>query len=261
MRRRTFFEPPSRLALWSRRLVLFALAVALIALLLVRGAVIEAVPGVVILGAAVAFGILGACFGVGALVVIWMNGNPGVGHAIVGLVGGLVLAAYPVFITVQGFARPILPDVTTDPGDPPRFTTLALLRVPGSNPLAYRADEYTARQRQAYPDIVTVMVEASPEQAYAAALAVATDRRWSIVEARAYIAGQRDGRIEAVARTPVMGFRDDVVIRVRAARGGTGAAVDIRSASRYGYHDLGANAQRVRSLMAEIEAVAQASMR
>ena len=64
-------------------------------------------------------------------------------------------------------------------------------------------------------------------------------------------AGRREGRIEAVARTPIMGFRDDVVIRIRPM--GTGSRVDVRSASRYGYHDFGANAARVASLIEDID--------
>src|SRR5216684_267420 len=86
---------------------------------------------------------------------------------------------------------------------------------------------------------------------YDAALAVVNKRRWRVVEARAPQAGRREGRIEAVARTAIMGFRDDVVIRVRAEP--DGARVDARSSSRYGSFDFGTNAVRIRSLMNEIE--------
>jgi uncharacterized protein (DUF1499 family) len=48
-----------------------------------------------------------------------------------------------------------------------------------------------------------------------------------------------------------MGFRDDVVIRVRPIAGG--ARLDIRSASRYGRNDFGANAERVLGLIEDIE--------
>ena len=48
------------------------------------------------------------------------------------------------------------------------------------------------------------------------------------------------GRIEATDRTMMMGFTDDVLVRVTGddAR----AFIDVRSVSRYGLHDLGANA-------------------
>jgi len=66
--------------------------------------------------------------------------------------------------------------------------------------------------------------------------------------------GRRDGYIEAVARTPIMGFRDDVAVRIRGV--GQGARVDVRSASRYGRHDFGTNAARVRVLLDDIDDIA-----
>ena len=63
----------------------------------------------------------------------------------------------------------------------------------------------------------------------------------------------RDGIIEAVARTPILGFRDDVVVRIRSTA--DGARIDVRSASRYGRNDLGTNAARVRNLIDDIDDV------
>ncbi len=54
-----------------------------------------------------------------------------------------------------------------------------------------------------------------------------------------------------MSRTPIMGFREDVVVRVRAD--GDGARLDVRSASRYGTHDIGSNASRIRSLIDAID--------
>jgi len=75
-----------------------------------------------------------------------------------------------------------------------------------------------------------------------------------VIDARASQAGTvRDGIIEAVARTPILGFRDDVIVRIRPTI--DGARIDIRSASRYGRHDLGTNAKRVRGLIDDIDDV------
>jgi uncharacterized protein (DUF1499 family) len=75
-----------------------------------------------------------------------------------------------------------------------------------------------------------------------------------VIDARAAQASSvRDGVIEAVARTPILGFRDDVVVRIRPTVDGT--RIDVRSASRYGRHDLGTNAKRVRSLIDDIDDV------
>jgi hypothetical protein len=63
---------------------------------------------------------------------------------------------------------------------------------------------------------------------------------------------RRIGRIEAVARTPIMGFREDVSIRI--APDGEDSRVDIRSSSRYFESDLGSNAARVSKLIEDINA-------
>jgi uncharacterized protein (DUF1499 family) len=57
-----------------------------------------------------------------------------------------------------------------------------------------------------------------------------------------------------VARTPIMGFREDVSIRV--TPDGDGSRVDIRSASRYFESDLGSNAARISKLIDDINTAA-----
>ena len=59
-----------------------------------------------------------------------------------------------------------------------------------------------------------------------------------------------NGRIEAVATSMILKMSDDIVITV--SPDGTGARVDMRSASRTGHRDLGENAQRIRAFLAEL---------
>ena len=87
------------------------------------------------------------------------------------------------------------------------------------------------------------MLEVTPQRAYDIALQVVNRRKWLIIDERPPQPPQRIGRIEAVARTPVMGFREDVSIRI--APDSDGARVDMRSSSRYFEHDLGSNAARI----------------
>jgi CheY-like chemotaxis protein len=75
-------------------------------------------------------------------------------------------------------------------------------------------------------------------------------RKWLVIDERAPQLPRRIGRIEAVARTPIMGFREDVSIRV--TPDGEGSRVDIRSSSRYFESDLGSNAARVTKLIEDI---------
>src|SRR5687768_17456087 len=110
VRRLTVEEPPSRLALWSRRLTLFALAVALIAVVLVRGGFIEAAPGFVVLSGAFALAALGILLALPAFIVIWVHGNPGFGKAFAALLLGAAVLAYPAYIAARGYGAPMLVD-------------------------------------------------------------------------------------------------------------------------------------------------------
>jgi len=94
-------------------------------------------------------------------------------------------------------------------------------------------------QREYYPDIRPLELPLHPPQALVRARAVATRLGWRI---DAYDSAQ--GRLEATAQTAFFGFQDDVVVRVRPS--GTGSRIDVRSESRVGLGDVGANAARVR---------------
>ena len=59
-------------------------------------------------------------------------------------------------------------------------------------------------------------------------------------------------RIEAVARTLLFGFADDVIVRIYSDP--SGSRIDLRSSSRWGDHDLGANARRIRDFFTELDA-------
>ncbi len=86
-----------------------------------------------------------------------------------------------------------------------------------------------------------------PDQAFERALATAKDMGWTVIEA-----DKAAGRIEATDRTLWFGFFDDIVIRVTPAAG-SGSRVDVRSLSRVGVSDLGANAKRIRAFLARLK--------
>jgi uncharacterized protein (DUF1499 family) len=253
-RRRISEQPTSRLAIWSRRVALFSLAATLIAVIVVRSGALEIVPALSTLAGALALAIVAILLAFGAAVSIWKDGVSGIGEAVTGLLIGLALIAYPGYLGVKAYRLPAIYDITTDPIDPPKFEAIARLRPRDANPVAY-AGLYTAeQQRVAYSDIEPDLTTASPQEAYNAVLKVIAKRKWHVVDARPPQAiAPRDGLIEAIARTPILGFRDDVAVRVRATQ--EGSRIDVRSASRYGRHDLGTNAARVRSLIDEVDEV------
>lgn len=97
-----------------------------------------------------------------------------------------------------------------------------------------------------YPMLAPLVTAAAPDVAYAAALAAAESRGWNIV-----LADPEAGTIEATEESFWFGFKDDIMIRVRSDE--MGARIDVRSTSRVGLSDLGANAKRIRNLLDEIE--------
>ncbi|HEV2956082.1 MAG TPA: DUF1499 domain-containing protein [Xanthobacteraceae bacterium] len=255
-RRRVAEEPVSKLATWSRRLALFAIAVVLLVIVIAHLDFLDPVPAVATLAGSLFFALVAMVLAFGAFVVIWRQGLRGLGLAVTALGIGVAMLAYPAYLGVLFYRLPAVNDITTDPIDPPRFDLIKQLRPRDANPVAYPGAAAMQLQRAAYPDIEPLLVSVPPLEAYDAALAVITKRKWRIVDVRPPQTGRREGRIEAVARTPIMGFRDDIVVRVRAAE--DGARVDMRSASRYGQHDFGANASRLRSLSNDIDEVAGA---
>ena len=80
--------------------------------------------------------------------------------------------------------------------------------------------------------------------AFALVLSAVDALGWQLVEQNPPGGRIGDGRIEAIDRTLIMRFPDDITIRVRPLAGQT--RVDVRSVSRYGRHDFGVNARRSR---------------
>jgi uncharacterized protein (DUF1499 family) len=250
-RRYVHQEPTSRLAIWARRMAGFAFVASLLSIIIVRSGLLEIKPSLATFAGALVIAVVALLLALAAFVVIWMEGLSGMGAALTGMLVALALLAYPGYLGYRAYKLPRIYDITTDPIDPPRYEALARLRPRDANPVAYSGLYTAEQQRTAYPDVGPLGTNATAEAAYAAVLAVINKRRWRVVAESRPQAGRREGRIEAVARTAIMGFRDDVVVRVRAEP--DGARIDARSSSRYGEHDFGTNARRLRNLMNDVE--------
>jgi uncharacterized protein (DUF1499 family) len=168
--------------------------------------------------------------------------------AFIAMILGAGLAYLPLTQALKAGSVPPIHDISTDTDDPPAFVAIAPLRKDAANPVEYAGAETAAKQKEAYADIAPVTLDVAPDQAFAKALAAAKAMPdWEIVaEVPA------EGRIEATATSRFMGFKDDVVIRIRAE--GNGSRIDIRSKSRVGRSDVGANAARIRAYVARLKA-------
>ncbi len=148
---------------------------------------------------------------------------------------GAASAAIPLDYIHRLMVLPYINDITTDTGHPPQF----------SPPKAY-ADYFPELQRIGYPDLHPLEVALPLEQAFARAAETAKGLGWEIVAL-----DESAGTIQAVATTPWFGFQDDVAIRITAA--GAASRIDLRSKSRIGRSDAGANAQRIREFLARLQ--------
>ncbi|WP_315706936.1 MULTISPECIES: DUF1499 domain-containing protein [unclassified Bradyrhizobium] len=250
-------EPVSSLATWTRNLAVFSVVAVFVSILIVRFDFLEMKPALATFFGALGLAVLSILVGLAAFVAIWQNGSRGMGRILLAFLIDAAVLAYPAYLTLQYRKLPKIYDITTDPIDPPRFEALAPLRSGDGTNTAVYAGLYAAEQQQkAYPDIEPVQLELSPERAYAIVLKLVTRRKWFIVDERAPQPPRRIGRIEAIARTPIMGFREDISIRVQPD--GEDARIDIRSASRYFDSDLGSNAARVTKFIEDLNTAGDA---
>ncbi len=203
------------------------------------GRVVSPLAGFIVFAATAAIGLIfGLGYGgLGAYRLIGRHQNawPMLATAAVPLLAGLVVLAS--LLSTPGASRN---DVTTDLADPPLFL---------AGPAAGRPypDDFRTWHRETYPDLQPLRLPASTDAAFARAKALVEARGWMIAaEDRA------QGLIQAVVKTAVFGFEDDVAIRVRG--GGDGTVLDLRSRSRVGRGDRGVNAQRIRAYLEAIKA-------
>lgn len=166
------------------------------------------------------------------------------------LVTAIVIGLGTAWMPWNGYrtarALPFIHDITTDTVNPPQFVAVLPLRANAANPPEYSGDETAQLQRQGYPDIQPILMNDTPQEALRKALKVLEDMGLQIVAVE-----PDEGRIEATATTFWFGFKDDVVIRV--TPDGNGSKLDIRSKSRVGRSDVGANAARIRRFVSKLQ--------
>jgi len=163
------------------------------------------------------------------------------------VVGVLPVVLVLVTVGVSGFKAPGIHDITTDIASPPQFTFAAVDRGPGDHPVTYYPEVNAEAQLAAFPDIQPLITSLPADRSLALAVEVMKDFNWRLLGVDAEV-----GIAEGVYRSTIFGFEDDVVVRVTPYE--TGSRVDVRSASRVGGGDLGANAARISAFTAALTA-------
>ena len=195
---------------------------------------------------AIRWATFGAIGGAAVALLAWgllalSRARRGRGMAAAALVLNALVAGPPLYLNQQAQSLPNIHDISTDTDDPPAFVAVLPLRQGARNPVDYRPAT-AVQQKGGYPDIAPLRLDLPPAQAFERAERAARAMGWQIVTVAPDAL-----RIEATDTTLFFGFKDDIVIRVRPQ--GQGSIVDVRSLSRIGGSDIGANAKRVRSFL------------
>lgn len=249
--RTTYINEPY--APWSQRVSLFALVLIVVAALLHRVSVMSTPVALNLMGAGFMLAALGLCLGIYAASSIWFRGRAGAWSCAWGILIACGLWLWPAAMAPTYLSLPAVYDISTNTAQPPAFVVAGKQRAPGANATAYNP-AFAALQARAYPDLHTLRIPRSAEEVYELTLDLVRGRRglgWKVVADDApQTRLSKPGLIEATDRTMILGFTDDIVIRI--AGDDSEARVDIRSQSRYGGHDFGTNAARVRRFVRDL---------
>ena len=171
--------------------------------------------------------------------VNWLRRRQGGGRTILlGLLLSLPVAGLGVAFDFAARTTPPINDISTDTEEPPVFWfTVTPTDYPAAN---------AGPQRAAYPEINPIDLELSFDDAFGLALALVEERGWQVLSA-----DPDEAQIEAIVTSRLFGFEDEVAIRVTETDSGT--RIDMRSRSRIGQIDRGANARRITAFLSDLE--------
>lgn len=251
-------QPPSFLARWTSRLSLFSGLILVAALFLHRVFALTTPTAMNLAATAFAGAALVLVMAAIAGLDIWITGRQGTARVVMGTVVALAILAIPASLWITSRDWPDIADVSTDVDNPPDFTELASRRPDGSNSATYDKDAVAGLQHKSYPDIKTLTVPRPAEETFELVRqALGKLKLHALAEESPEAAGDGIGTIELIDTTMILGFKDDVAIRVTGDE--TQAHVDVRSASEYGRNDYGRNAARIREILREIVGRLEAS--
>jgi uncharacterized protein (DUF1499 family) len=222
------------------------------AILLARVQIADTTAVLSVFGASVFVACLAVLFAMTAAVVIWRTGRRGVGALVGGLILSALLLGYPTFLAAQAIRLPLLNDVSTDLVDPPDFSRSSRATTERGGLIHPEIpDGWRQAQRRAYPDIQPIVLDLESDEAWQMVQKAIVARGWRIIDQTRPGGRSGIGHVDVIDRSLILGFPDDVTVRLRPLAGQT--RIDIRSASRTGRHDFGANARRIQRFAEELQ--------
>ncbi|MGB8816321.1 MAG: DUF1499 domain-containing protein [Rhizobiaceae bacterium] len=249
MMRRQYVRQPSRAADWSLPPAVFAPVLAAVATIAHRTASLSDSNYILVLSVSFLLALAGACLALLGLRSLWMRAAIGGRRSAVSLFASLPVLIPAAFAFWQFSATAPLSDISTDTVDPPHFSQSV------ESDAASNANEpprlNAELQKQFYPAATGRRYQLSADSIHAQVVALIEENGWRVRQLPPFAPGAGEWTIEAEVTTPVMGFRDEVIVRLTDE--GESTFVDMRSASLFGSRDLGANARRIQAFMSSLD--------
>ncbi|RUM97198.1 DUF1499 domain-containing protein [Pseudaminobacter arsenicus] len=241
----------SRAAGWCRRAAVFSAVLFVTAGLCHRYGLLETPAFLWVLVIVAALAIAALLLAAVSFRKVWNDGDRGGGDLTLGIVIALLVLVPFLISAYRGAVNPELHDVSTDLDDPPALAVAARMRTPDMNPLVPATPEQRKLQAQKFPQVTGRRYELAFDRTFDAVMALMERRGWKPIGPWLEAGGQSEITIDTVAYTTILAFPVDVAIRL--INEGDTTYVDMRSASRYGRHDLGDNAARIVDFLAELD--------
>lgn len=243
----------SKMAGWARRLSAFSLVLLATAGIGHRYGLVETFGFLWTLVLVAALALAGLLLAIGGFSQLWRNGDKAGKASLAATVLSLIVLAPYVAAGWLYLTLPALTDVATDLDEPPAFTIAPNLRTAQMNAIGPVTAQAATLQMHAYPDVAGRRLDGSVERVLAALAPVVAAHGWRVHGPMPTSAGGRaEIFIEMEAPSLVLRLPADAVLRLTDEEETT--FVDMRMASRYGSHDLGSNARRIKGFMAALAA-------
>lgn len=188
---------------------------------------------------------LGGMLGLVALVLGGIAAIRGAGIGS-GLAIGAVVSVAFLATAIPGRQIPRINDITTDTEHPPQFVKAGSLEGNQNRDMRYPGASFADQQRAGYPGLGPLRLNVSPDEAFQRVQTAARQMpAWELTRIDAAARA-----LEGVDTTRLFRFKDDFVIEVRPEDGGS--VIQMRSKSRDGKGDIGANAARIEAFFAKL---------
>lgn len=195
---------------------------------------------------------IGVIASIVAMLITFLTAGREAGRArsVVGFILCLALVIPIVEIVATTRKYPLINDITTDTTNPPEFVPAGGISTARARRMQYNPAKYAAAQRAApvYAGLGPLEMPGKPADVFKKVEIIAGEfPGWRIT-----YNDPQTRTIEGVATSTIFQFKDDFIVQVRPSPNG-GSLIEMRSKSRDGTGDLGANYNRIKSFFVAME--------